>query len=336
MKNEILVAMASDMNITKYESESDAQHTQRILYSALACWIKAATLDRDISEPASVGASKKHIKEKCTQILDAMLSRVPEAKTYFYPVEATLDAVTQVRKRLLQNGDIVNIGFDTNMTLVPVMHIPINSHIEQVVGAFFGNNIFYSGISALRAMSCDVEEEQSDIAAWLQAYCNNAWWEPGAIKNDSVEYFNCENRVRNNSYCWQSTPIGFLRKMRFLRITINKGMYEYYIEKEKNGAIFHHKLDPVMVEMKEHRRILFALRKMSDNAPNVKLTRYNDHIKLNLWVYLPLKELTFLESYGWPSRNINDLLEWILPGCLEEEVKSLFADLGINVEATNG
>ena len=64
MKNEILVAMASDMKITKYESESDAQYTQRVLYSALACWIKAATLDRDISKPASVGTSKKHIKKR--------------------------------------------------------------------------------------------------------------------------------------------------------------------------------------------------------------------------------------------------------------------------------
>ena len=71
MKNEILVAMASDMKITKYELESDAQYTQRVLYSALACWVKAATLDRDISQPNSVGASKKHIKEKCTKIIGA-------------------------------------------------------------------------------------------------------------------------------------------------------------------------------------------------------------------------------------------------------------------------
>mgnify|MGYP006932851467 CR=1 FL=1 len=83
MKNEILVAMASDMKITKYESESDAQYTQRVLYSALACWIKAATLDRDMSQPNSVGASKKHIKEKCTQILEATLDRIPEARGYF-------------------------------------------------------------------------------------------------------------------------------------------------------------------------------------------------------------------------------------------------------------
>ena len=189
MKNEILVAMASDMNITKYESESDAQYIQRVLYSALACWIKAATLDRDMSQPNSVGASKKHIKEKCTQILEATLDRIPEARGYFYPEDAQYDAVTLVRKRLVQNGDIVNIGFDTDMTLVPASVIPLNSGTVQVLGDFFGNSIFYSGISALRTASNDIIRDNVDAAVWLQNYCNKGWWEPGAITNDSIEYF---------------------------------------------------------------------------------------------------------------------------------------------------
>lgn len=336
MRNEILVAMASDMNITKYESESDAQHIQRVLYSALACWVKAAALDRDMSEPAASGASKKHIKEKCTQILKVALDRVPEARGYFYPEDAPYDSVTVVRKRLVQNGDIVNIGFDTDMTLVPPSVIPLNSNTVQVIGDFFGNGIFYSGISALRTTNSSVNRENSDIATWLQNYCNSAWWEPGAITNDSTEYFNYGKQIRNNSYCWQPTPVDYLQKIRFLRITINKGMYEYYIEKEKGGSVFHHKIDPFMVEMKEHRRIMLALRKMANNAPILKLTKYNDHVKLNLWVNLPSKELTFLESYGWPSRHINDMLEWQIPKCLEDNVKTIFANLGINVEEING
>lgn len=336
MKNEILVAMASDMKITKYESESDAQYVQRVLYSALACWIKAATLDRDMSQPNAVGASKKHIKEKCTQILEATLDRVPEARGYFYHEDAQYDAVTVVRKRLVQNGDIVNIGFDTDMTLVPTSAIPLNSVTVQIIGDFFGNGIFYSGISALRTASNDIIRDNVDAAVWLQNYCNNAWWEPGAVTNDSIEYFDYSKPVRNNSYCWQPTSVDFLQKIRFLRITINKGMYEYYIEKKKGGSIFHHKIDPVMVEMKEHRRIMLALRKMANNAPTVKLTNYKDHLKINLWIYLPLKELTFLESYGWPSRHINDFLEWKIPLCLKEDIKNILANLGITVEEQNG
>jgi hypothetical protein len=91
-----------------------------------------------------------------------------------------------------------------------------------------------------------------------------------------------------------------------------------------------------MVEMKEHRRMMLALRKMANNAPAVKLTNYKDHIKLNLWFYLPLKELTFLESYGWPGRNINDFLEWNIPLCLKEDIKIILTNLGITVEEQNG
>lgn len=336
MRNEILVAMASDMKITKFESESDAQHIQRVLYSALACWVKAATLDRDMSEPDALGASKKHIKEKCTQILEAIIDRFPEAREYFYPEDTPYDSVSVVQNRLVQNGDIINIGFDTNMALAPPSVIPLNHKTVQVIGDFFGNGIFYSGISALRTSTDNINRENTDIAIWLQDYCNSAWWELGTITNNSIEYFNFNLRARNNNNCWQPAPVDFLHKIRFLRININKRMYEYYIEKEKGGSIFHHKIDPVMVKMKEHRRIMLALRKIANNAPVVKLMSYKDHIKLNLWIHLPLKELSFLESYGWPVRHINDLLEWKIPLCLREDVNVILANLGITVEKRNG
>ena len=81
---------------------------------------------------------------------------------------------------------------------------------------------------------------------------------------------------------------------------------------------------------------MLALRKMANNAPTVKLTNYKDHLKLNLWIYLPHKELAFLESYGWPSRHINDFLEWKIPLCLKEDIKIILANLGITVEEQNG
>ena len=57
---------------------------------------------------------------------------------------------------------------------------------------------------------------------------------------------------------------------------------------------------------------------------------------VHLWIYLPLKELTFLESYGWPGRNINDFLEWNIPLCLKEDIKTILTNLGITVEEQNG
>lgn len=336
MKYEILDAMALDMNIIKYASEADFQYYQRILYSALACWIKAAALDRNMSESNSLGASKKHIKEKCSQILEEAVCRIPEAKPYFYRDELEIDPVTTVRRRLVQNGDIVNIGFDTDMTLVPASIVALNARTEQIRGQFFNNDIFYAGISALRTTNIEFELDISDVTEWLQNYCSSSWWEIGAITNDSLEYFNHSKKSQNNSHCWQPESVGFIQKLRFLRIPINKNMYEYYIEKASNGDIYHHRIDPVLIEMKEHRRMMLAFRKIANNVPIAKLTKYTDHIKLNLKVYLPLKDLTFLESYAWPSRNIEDYLEWKMPLCLRDNIKIILENLGITVEEFNG
>ena len=65
MRGEIIAAMAADMNIKKFNNETDLQFVQRVLYSATACWVKAAALDRNIGdENVDTGVSKKHIYEK--------------------------------------------------------------------------------------------------------------------------------------------------------------------------------------------------------------------------------------------------------------------------------
>lgn len=119
MKNEILSAMASDMNIVKYKNETDEQYVQRVLYSALACWIKAAALDYRIAQHNTMysGASKKHIYEKSTSMLQSMLNRCPEITPWFYANKDNEDPIHIVRRRLIRNGDLQYIGFENTLRL---------------------------------------------------------------------------------------------------------------------------------------------------------------------------------------------------------------------------
>ena len=75
MRGEIIAAMAADMNIKKFNNETDLQFVQRVLYSATACWVKAAALDRNIGdENVDTGVSKKHIYEKVSKLLPLPVS----------------------------------------------------------------------------------------------------------------------------------------------------------------------------------------------------------------------------------------------------------------------
>lgn len=333
MRDEIITAMASDLNIKKFHTESNTEYVQRVLYSAMACWIKAIALDRNISEAGtSSGISKKHIYEKSTHILSTMLERFPEARYWFYLDDAREDPIHLIRRRLMQNGDLLPIGFETNISLSPKLTHPVCPGTEHINGMFFDNSVFYSGVSVLRKSSnlegTTIEKTAVD---WFDEYCESAWWEVGAIKNETAEYFNNQKNVRNNHYCWQKEESEFLQSVRLVRITINKNMYEYYLEKSKNTTFYHHKLDPFIIELNEHRKMMFALRKKSNTPLPAKIIKHKDYAVLNIWAYLPYETISFLEAYAWPSRNISDVLEWILPLCLVEETVKKLDNLGMIV-----
>ncbi len=337
MTGEIIAAMASDMNIRKFVSESDTEYKQRILYSALACWIKAAALDRNITDTSATGGvSKKHIYDKSSQILATMLERLPEIKPYFTIEEDATDPVHLIRQRLVQNGDLTNIGFDTDMTTVSPAVCALNSHIEHCQGVFFGNGVFYAGISSLRKKENEVSQTESILVTdWFDEFCDTAWWEIGSIENEDIEYFNCFKNARNVSSCWQNTPSSFQDCIRLLRITINKNMYEYYLEKEKRGIVYHHKIDPFLANIKEHRKMMFALRAKAGTHLPATIKKHTDHTSLKIWVHLPIEVAIFLESYAWPSRSITDILEWQIPLCLIDDVKRKLQAIGMKITEEN-
>ena len=85
MDDKILAAMASDMNITKYKTESESQYCTRILYSAVACWIKTAATDKVLGSDENSGVSRRHIIDRCVPILNELLLRHPLSKQWFMP-----------------------------------------------------------------------------------------------------------------------------------------------------------------------------------------------------------------------------------------------------------
>lgn len=337
MKGEIIAAMATDMNIKKFHNETDMQYVPRVLYSAIACWMKTIALDRSVyNNSVSTGVSKKHMFEKTVRILSSFLQRFPEAKYWFYLDENHEDPIHLLRRRLMQNGDLLPVGFNTDIVIAPESISSICSGVNQIKGVVLDSGVFYSGVSTL---SKDAKVESANIEVsvveWLDDFCTTAWWENGLIKNETVEYFNSAKNVRNVHSCWQNNEVGFTQDIRLVRITINKNMYEYYLERRKNEKIQHHKIDPFLTELKEYRKIMFALRKKAGAPLPAKITIFDDHAVLNIWAYLPYETRNFLEAYAWPSRNISDVLEWIVPLCLVEETVKKLDSLGMIVTEEN-
>ena len=314
MREQMIAAMSKDLKINKYSTETQAQFETRVIYSAIASWMKASALDRPLASKTSKepGVSKRHLLDACSTVLQEYLCRFPASQAWFLPETNSEDPVSIIRQRLYQSGDLTNIGFKTNVVLSENTALPLTESLVQILGIIFDGHVRYTGVAAIMntQMAPLADNGTAEVAStWFANFVKTAWWTPSS-SDEAVEYFDPYKRVNSFSSGWQTkrpeSVLGFTIKRR----VINKMSYEYIIEKNINGRSYSHRLDPYLQKTHEYRRILFALRKMAHNPVSITVDAFQDHVHLKMRVYLPDKEQSFLETFAWPHHSIIDRLEW--------------------------
>lgn len=335
MEDRILHAMAADLGIFKYENESESQYCNRVLYSAIASWIKAVALDQPVTsgQMDNPGVSRRHISDKCTAILNEMLKRFPESKPWFESEKTQESPIAFLLSRLLRHGDILQVGFETNLILAGRNETILSDRVKCRKGEVLSEGTFYSGIAMLQKVQKSEVSEPSEavkeVTVWFEDYIKSAWWKETEI-DDNVQYFNAYKRTKNNHLCWQTERPKPVKGLWLIRRTIYKNGYEYFLIRKDEG-LYKHQIDSFLQEMGEHRRFMIAMRYMADNAVPVQAERYSDHISLNLRIHLPQKESTLLETYAWPHNAATDRLEWDMDEAVWRFIKPHLYNLGLKL-----
>ena len=338
MSETVIDRIASDLGIFRFEGESLSLYQCRTLYSAMASWIKTIAMDQPAGsrEEGFHGASRRHIYERGCTILDAFCRMYPETKGWFDSKESDVHPVFLLRTRLINHGDLLNEGFDTNVTISSVHSNQLTPMVETVFGKIMGEGLYYSGISVLR----DYEGEPSlpgpeDVRQWLEGFIKEAWWSPTLPDMSTWQFFNPSSPVKNNYSAWQDSIPATVDGIVFARTVVNRYGYEYYLMKTDRRLI--HKLDPFLQGMGYHRRIMHALRKMTENPVMGSVSSFKDHIEISLNARMPLMESNLLESYAWPVRYIDDMLHWTMLCPVWKHIKPFIEALGIQiVEGSDG
>lgn len=312
MEKDLLQTVAFDLGITRYSSESNTQFNNRVIYSAMACWIKAACQDQPINGNQSEGVSRRHIHDKCSQILSAFLRRYHSSEPWFASDDVNNDVIILLRSRLLRHQEILNVGFNTNVALSTVRYEYLSEDLEVIHGMLFLPGSRYEGIALTQKPTF---AENATIATtvpvnqWLDEYIKSAWWESYDVsKEEGLEYFDARKVTSNMYKCWQSLMPQTVDKYIVVRRPVNVISHEYLLVNTRSNKM--HRIDPVLKDFGEHRRFMFGLRAAANNAVPGQISKYPDHVHLKMRTYLPAKETQLLESYAWPHSSINDKLEW--------------------------
>lgn len=324
--------MASDLGICRFTEESSLQFKCRVIYSAMASWIKAIAMDRPpgSKEESFYGVSRKHMYERSRAVLDTFCRMYPEIGEWFDLTRADEHPVILLRTRLLNHGDLLNEGFDTNVALSSVHSMQLTPKIETVYGEIMGESLQYSGIAVVRCKEAEIPAENAEVTQeWIEGFLKEVWWSLELPDTTAWQYFNPSNPAKNNHSVWQDSMVEAVYGIVLARAVVNKYGYEYYLLKTKDKLM--HKLDPFLQELGYHIRIMYALRAGAGNRAVAAVKRHDGYVTLLLNAHLPLNETGLLESYAWPCRNINDKLGWIMGDFIWNYIEPYIGALGIRI-----
>ena len=332
MDGEILQAMAADLGMDRYIAESEAQYCNRVLYSALACWIKAAALDQPLApvQEEAQGVSRRHILCKCTSVLNEMLKRFPESAPWFEAASDMDTPVSILLCRLIRHGDLLQVGFGTNLVLAESNRTALATGVECIKGEPLLRGTRYSGIAMMQRTGEDIvpgSRADEDVTTWFREYIRCAWWKTAGTEED-IQYFNARGKSGNNYSRWQSERPAAVEGIWLARRSVFQGGYEYFLLRQ-GDYLMKHRIDPFLQKMGEHRRFMMAMRRMVRNPALVRVCRHRDHISVKLNVRLPQRENSLLETYAWPRGSLTDWLEWDMDNCAWGGVEPQLCALGL-------
>lgn len=336
-KHDILNQIVNDLNLRHYKGEGRNQYISRVVYSALSMWIRISTLDEDIFQQPfnKIGVSKIHILNRCQPFLENMIELYPEIHSWFYPKEYKKNPIVIIRDRLCSGGELVDVGFNTDLALPCYQECVVNNRVGIIRGFNVGYRQKAAGLAQLKMLD---EENTVDIGKALEfynlkyqsaeeilnTYIKNIKWNKGEGISDLIF-----NKYYDNSFsnCWDSEY-----KLKDNDISLYKyGTNDFGFVKKTNGSIYTSQINQYLIERFEVRRFMYGLKCGVKNSIVAKYKRYEEAglVELNLYNGLPSREQNILLLLGWPLQNVSDKYNLLFDASVWLFVEKVLKNLNI-------
>jgi hypothetical protein len=333
MINELLIAMSKDMNIPRYQNESEESFAYRLCYSALGQWCLSTALN-------SVGGVVGTTKHNQTIVLNELLLRYKE----MFPLisERFIDISNQqtnfavsIRRIYEETGYLLTDSENHNLIANYGRTIKIGNKF-----LFFGftnekREVNGLGIFAnLTEYLIDLNEflirDSLTSEEYFFARFDPIDFYERDIDLSELEFFNPKSS-NVPSMSWNKkleTDCTVARKTelgpfyRIMKIAEEIQFADEPIEPQSDSFTSY-----------EYRRLYFAMKAHYGKPLKATVKKLDElYSKIRLGGHLPNREYYLLLLLSWPERNAFDKVSFIIRNDLLNDATDVLADIGIKIE----
>lgn len=333
MNIELRVQLQKDLKIEQYKGEPAANYESRLVYSAMAEWMRVMIFDETTDDYAQ--KSKNYLLRQGRSVLQSFIANSKELQTWFSQPNGEEceidDAVKEIRNRMVTIGEYIELFPSHDLSLPLAQRISASVSHDRIIGAWnYEASFKHVGLTRVAEASDVYEKHIWKIGKFMHWIQKNARW--NAIANiEKYEFFN-PHSTEPPYKSWRSIPARNA-DLQLARLSLINGKQEYYLFHREGDDWVNAVLPQSLSERKEERRIVLGLRTMNNNPAVAKFKCKGEVGILQLFCRLPLFEETYIETYSWPLKSYKDKLNYIVPMEIWSELKELLQEqLGMIIE----
>lgn len=333
MKNDLLQAMSVDMNIPRFQNESDESFVYRLCYSALGQW--CLTIAKN-----AMGISKGTTKNNQTIVLNDLLARYTElfpdiSNKFFDTSNRQRNISVSIRRVYEETGYLLTDEDNHNRLANFGRSIKIGQQalffgLPQRPYTVKGLGVFSSPSEYVIAVNDFLIRDSLTCEEYFQAQFDAIDFYDRDIDVQELEFFNplsknvpslsWNNNLETNCSVARKTEMGpFYRVMRTPEGIL---FADEPVEAQPDSFISH-----------EYRRLYFAMKAHYGNPVKAMTSKLdNRYSKIQVGGHLPYREYYFLLLLAWPENTAFDKVNFIVPNSLLVAVHTVLEHIGIEVK----
>lgn len=340
--------------MSKFSHESNEEHGNRLIYTALASWARTLVLGNSYTdlndENKYINASYHnvdimHIQVRLTQIAYAMLNVISYSKDWINNgdiIEQSSNLASNIIEDLIFCYELTQLNDIRRLTNSPIRKANFKNS-QLILGGeqwkISNKAMFSVGLGRWVKVVKPIKNYKEvfnliDYTSneYLNTLSESAFWKESNLEGQYKIF-----KVGSGLFYYQAwhdfNASRFPNGISLLKSADVDG--GYFLVKKDKSIVSTARLDKWYYEENEIYRIMYSLDSKNNTPAIFKAKIYDDYVLLHCHSKLPNSEMRILMMSSWPKRFYNDIYYRIVPKFLWCEIKDILDDLGIEIEYIN-